>query len=40
VATEPIQRARHPAARTVAEKDEIVEVVRSERFCDLVPALV
>ncbi len=40
VATEPTQRAPHPAALTAGEKDEIVEVLCSERFCDLAPAQV
>jgi putative transposase len=36
----PTQRAPHPATLTKPEKDEIVEVLCSERFCDLAPAQV
>jgi putative transposase len=40
--SEPTSRAphRHPAALSDAEKDRIVEVLCSERFCDLAPAQV
>ena len=36
----PGPRALHPAALSEAEKDRIVEVLCSERFCDLAPAQV
>ncbi len=37
---QPTQRAPHPATLTAVEKDEIVEMLCSERFCDLAPAQV
>ena len=39
-AVEPAARARHPASLSDAEKDQVVEVLCSERFCDLAPAQV
>ena len=38
--SEPTSRAPHPASLSDAEKVEIVEVLCSERFCDLAPAQV
>ncbi|MHB8440166.1 MAG: hypothetical protein ACYDD4_13560 [Acidimicrobiales bacterium] len=38
--SEPTSRASHPASLSDAEKVEIVEVLCSERFCDLAPAQV
>lgn len=37
---EPTARTPHPASLTGTEKDHIVEVLCSERFCDLAPAQV
>ena len=39
-ASESRPRAPHPASLSAAEKDRIVEVLCSERFCDLAPAQV
>ena len=38
--SEPALRAAHPASLSGVEKDRIVEVLCSERFCDLAPAQV
>ena len=40
IVAEPTTRAPHPAALSAGEKDRIVELLCSERFCDLAPAQV
>jgi putative transposase len=38
--SEPALRAPHPASLSETDKDQVVEVLCSERFCDLAPAQV
>jgi putative transposase len=38
--SEPAPRAPHPASLSETDKDQVVEVLCSERFCDLAPAQV